>query len=396
MKIFQNRLLILIYLLLSSFLFSSTIEINGYKLDIKENSGRFEFFMKNEKGDYIPVFSNEDSRTSKFDIYENKGFYTLGDTFRYRGDYLETSDGGIFIWRSKDLLIKQALTLDGGGFLRIDFLITNISSRPKSVGMKYLMDTTFEKEDYFYLEQSHRTMEIRSEYEIEDPHNVQYWTSGVKNSTGASLMMIPTEHSVSRIIFGNWERLDNADYDYRTAFGREFNNPPYSINDSAVLYLFSPSHVVPQKSIEFSLCLRAIKTVEQYSDIEFKERVIVKESEPERLHAAAKNEVTHETIHFVEKARETVPDALSVNEEKSHHTNLPEVVAEPVIKVEAEISTPEKVLETHKLVEKQLIVISEIRKIIETLSKPGIIDQYNLSLLEELINKLEEPDLNEN
>lgn len=395
MKIIQNKLLIFLLLTFSSLLFSSSVEINGYKLEIKENSGRFVFSMKNEEGKYISVFSDEDSRTSSFNIFEDNGFYTLGETFRYKSHFEETSDGGIFLWTSKNLLIKQMLSLDSEGFLSIDFTIMNISKETKSIGIKYLIDTSFEQEDHFYLKQKNGSHEIESEFEVEDTNNLDFWTSGVRNSKGASLMMIPTENIPSRIIFGNWDLLDNSDYYYHTASGRDFNNPPYSINDSAVVYFYSPNDVLSQERLHLSLCLRAIKTVENFNEIVFKEKSIVSNPSSKVVNFYVENEtiLKPEPLLVIETIEEERPEVLK-KQEVLEDVPIPTSGSEEKIdSQEQEFVLPPKV---DQIMVQQIDTLSEIQKIIETLSKPGIIDQNYLSELEDLINKLEEINIDEN
>lgn len=410
MKLSQNKISIFLFLFFSSLLFSSTVEINGYKLEIKESSGRFVFSMKNGDGEYISVFSDDDSRTSSFSIFEENGFYTLGETFRYRNHFEETSDGGIFYWTSKNLNIKQIYSLDSEGFLSINFYIMNISKDTKSVGIKLLIDTAFEQDDHFYLKQNNGSLEIETEFEVEDPDKVQYWTSGVRNSKGASFMMIPTKRNPSRIIFGNWDLLDDADYYYRTASGRDFNNPPYSINDSAVVYFYSPDDVLSQNGLELSLCLRAIKTVENHNEIVFREKSVEPESIPEIVAVDEEVEIIPEPelLPVVKTIEEAEPLVIEAPEEESESLKeeeaIPVTAEEPeeeIVSQEPESLEPEETeviiqLEKNQILEKKINTVSEISTIIETLSKPGIIDQNYLFELEAMINKLEEIDIDEN
>ena len=394
-------------------LYSSSFEINGYKLEINEKSGRFSLSKENEDGKFINTFAGSNSRTSTFSVYENNGFYALGDTFRYKRTFTEKEDGGVFSWVSKDLFIEQTFSLDRDGLLEINLSITNISTASKSAGLKYVIDTDFEDEDYFFLKAGNGGIEIDSEYEVENPELISYWTSGVRNSKGVSLMSIPTATTPSRIIFGNWDLLDDADFYYKTVSGRVFNNPPYSINDNAVLFFFSPKDILPQNSLNYSLCFRAIDTVENHNEIVLIQKPI------EEIEEDGVLEDTIETIENDEPSRVEiiedpviiVEEPVKVDEATDELQEIEETLVEDDIEPEPIISEPERIespdntipeiaidedIEPISEIAEKIETIGKIRKMIDTLSRPGIITESNLNQLEELIRILEELDINEN
>jgi len=423
-KIRSFIIIALLFIFSPSVFYGHSVEINNYKLEIKENSGRFELSKKTESSDYVSVFSEGDLRTSSFSIYENNGFYTLGDTFRYRKYFSEKVDGGTFTWTSKELLIEQEFTLGFDGYLRIDISISNISTAPKTSGLKFLLDTGFEDEDYFYLKTAEDNRQIESEFEVENPEDVNFWTSGVRNSKGAALMGIPSASLPSRIIFGNWDLLDDADYYYKTAAGRNFNNPPYSINDCAVLYLFSPKDILPQNSLKYSIKLRVIPSVENFDQIDFEETRPEMVSDTEKINTDQNTiETSAESVPQADEIKESelLSDAeLAVENENPEtavdETDLPENTnayqqepdsadvspesesdnAESSVDEDVDEDVDESADKSSELLIDQIKTAVEIEKLIETLSKPGIINEYNLSQLEELIKKLEEIGINEN
>lgn len=389
MKIPNKIVLLLIYIIYPVLIFSNSVEINGNKLEINENNSRFTFSTKVDSSGYISMFSGENPRTSSISVYENNAFYTLGDSRRFHKNFKEKADGGIFTWTSNNLLIKQEYTLQYNGSLQIDISLSNISTTTIRGGLKFLLDTGFEEEDFFYVRLGSENLEVNSEFEVGDPADVQFWTSGIKNSSGAALMGITFDSAPSRIIFGNWSLLDKADYLYKTNPNRVFNNLPYSINDAAVLYLYSPTDILPQKSLKYSIVLRSVKTVEHYNHIGFennKTEIIPEEIVPEiQIISAAEEELDNEGKNTSEPVDEAV--ALEDPSDK---------IEEPISesdKIELTVDSEEK---SSDLVNKQLNILNEIQNLIETFSKPGIIIEYNLLKLEELINKLEEPGINEN
>ncbi|MBI9100394.1 MAG: hypothetical protein JEY91_18060, partial [Spirochaetaceae bacterium] len=400
-------ILLLTFSLLPRFIFSSIHEINGYKLEINEKNGMFSFFKMNSNGEYISVV-DDDSSNSRISIYDNNGFYALGDTFRYRRVFKETDNGGIFYWTSREITVEETIALDVDGYLKIDFSITNTSTKAKSIGLKILLDTTFESEDSFYLKQFLGDEDINSEYEVDNPENLLFWTSGIRNDKGAALMSFATDSTPSRILFGNWDILNDADYYYRAVAGRNFNNPPYSINDAAVLYLYSPKDILPQNNLTITVVFRAVTTVSNHDEIIFNglsaESIIVpdeKETEapvqPVSQPRAQQNPITEEKVMPVKETEkepevEEIPLSEDTPEIVEKEKEVPEIVDG---EIESSVSEKSETDVGTELLLKKLEIVDEIQDIIETLSLPGILWDENLSLLEDLIKKLEEIDSNE-
>lgn len=376
MKIQYNKRLVLfafILLCIDTQIYSTTIDYDRYKLDLNEQSSRFKLFKKNTDGDFISVISASDVRTTTFSIYENNSFYKLGDSSRFKRSFQEDESGGTFHWSSKELFIVQKYILDVNGFLEIKFIITNISTSPKSVGMKLVLDTNYENEDFYYMKEQDAYKEIKKEYEVSDPSGNFFWTSGVRNSSGASIMGIPSTSIPSRIVFANWELLNNADYDYESVNNREFNNPPYSINDSAVMYLYDPEDLLPQNSIQISYLFRAISSVNSFNEIIFEKRKVIER--PENLSNRAPHNISNEQIII----KKTVLEG----------TDLPAKMDD-----KTELFASENTKE--KQISEKLETLSDIQGIIESISRPGILVESDLVQLESLINNLEEIDKNEN
>jgi hypothetical protein len=388
---YKSYLFCFIFFLTLSQIFGSVVERNGYKLDLNENSGRFKLYKRNPTGEFISVLSDSDSRTTTFSIYENNGFYALGDSFRFKKRFTEKENGGEFIWTSKELFVVQTFTLDDKGFLEISFSITNISTRSKSVGMKLVLDTEFEKEDYFYVHDDNISLEINQEYEIVNPDNGLFWTSGARNSKGSAIMSIPSETLPTRIVWGNWDLLDDADYYFKSVPGRVFNNPPYSINDSAVMFLYSPKDILPQNSRKITYLFRAISSVEKLDQLVFEKRQV---EIPET--------VVKPDVVVIKKPEPTaIPEKESaIIPEVDIEEPVPVVDTTPVPEVEElnEIENEPEIIENKVKIgiDEQLETISKIQDIISTISLSGLNIEVELLELEKLIKNLEEININEN
>jgi hypothetical protein len=69
-------------------------------------------------------------------------------------------------------------------------------------------------------------------------------------SVSASVNRLP-----DRIHIANWKRLNDVPWTLEYAQGRKFNNPPYSIRDSALAYYYEPVRIDRGGNNSFSLLL---------------------------------------------------------------------------------------------------------------------------------------------
>lgn len=414
-----NIAFLVIFLVFTVFINANEISYGGNKLEIRENSGRFRLYSNNNEGKEFSLLSDGDPRTSSFSVYEGNAFYTLGDTFRFKRRFSESDDGGEFTWESRKLFVVQEYSLSYEGELTISINITNTTESPIKTGLKILLDTDFEDEQRFVLSASGERKIVNSELEINDVESLEFLTSGALSDKDKALMVYPSGTIPNRIILGNWDKLDDADYYFRTVEGRDFNNPPYSINDSAVLLLYSPRDVLPGNTLGFSLVLKIIDSVAspelipspikyvEAEEIPVEPVVTVTTGQPETA-GTVPEEIPEDEVADIE---ENIPDEPveevsgepPVEEEISSQKDpdpvpAPEIASDPVVEQEPEaLEEPEKLIPLKKdFLDQSLESIGEISDIIELLSNPGMITDSSLAQLEELIENLEKLKADEN
>lgn len=419
----------LLFILFSCALYGNVVTLGGNKLDIRESSGRFKFYSEDDKGKELSLISDGDPRTSSFSIFEDNAFYTLGDTFRFRRRFVEKDLGGIFTWESRNLKVVQEFELSYEGELKLSFNITNSSEAPLKTGLKILFDSAFEDDKRFVLSTGTDRKIINSEYEMDDAVQLEFIASGALSGKGKGLMIYPLSPDPNRLVLGNWDILDDADYYYRSVEGRNFNNPPYSINDSAILLLYSPRDVLPGNTVGFSLVLKVIDSVESPEQIPspVKESAEApKETVATEPSVVAESTAIEETQNEVEQEPEPsapVPETseepaveespeISEEEEPSQVEEPAEVKPEPEIATEeaSEDITPQPAPSSEEkaeakppaesqvktFIEQSLESVEDINDMIKSLSNPGMLTESNLSRLEELIDKLEKLNIDEN
>lgn len=385
----KNRLVtFLIFICLSLSLNATEITAGDYNLELLENNGTFRFSVRTADGP-IDLISNTDPSTSGFYIYEKDSFYSLGSSLRYRETYVEKDLGGVFSWNSKNLSIVQEFALNSSGELKIDLTISNKTEEPLRTGLKFLLDSVFEIEHRFAVSVDGDTKPVDSEWEHSGDKTLDAWFSGVAGDQRKALKVIPLSPEPDRLIIGNWDRLDKADFYYSTVSGRNFSNPPYSIDDSAVLHLYSPEDVLPGNSLSFSILLKAVDTVDDLALLN-KQESVASESVAVVTEPVLEPEPEPEPVAEVEEEKVEIPAEIE--------TVKDDVAVEPVETAAADEQEEDDEPEGPGRVEKinQILeTVGDISDIIALLANPGMITETNLSKLEKLIDDLEVQKINE-
>lgn len=342
----KNNIFLFLIFFLSLSLFALEIVVDDYKLEVFEEKGSFLFSVIKD-GTEISLFSSANPGTTGFYIYENERFYSLESSRHFEETFTESENGAVISWQSDKINVLQEYTLLAGGELFVKTFISNISNSPVKVGYKVIIDTSYEEENRFVASINNEKMVINSEFENTNSNPVDFWTSG-------SLYFEPQIPVADRIIFGNWDRLNKGTYDYETVLGRNFDNPPYSINDGAVLQLYNPQILEAGSSVKYSFLLRAVSLIEDNVN-----NIVdsVDDSEAESP--------------FDDTEEQTEPVATEDNEDET---------------ADESISPP---VEEQWDVDESLKKVEDIKNLIELLKNPGMITDNNLKHLETLITELE-------
>ena len=325
---------------------------NGdFKVNLLEETGSLTFSAVNDSGEEVFLFSNANPGTSGFYVYEDDAYYPLENGRNFSEVFSEKEGGGTFAWTSEKLAVIQEYTLSESGELLVRVSVSNLSDKAVETGYKFILDCGFEEEQRFVVALNGEASILDSEWEPSREDVLSFWTSGALHNKGRAFKWLPVEPLPERIIFGNWDRLNRADSLYETVKGRDFSNPPYSINDSAVLHYYPKVLLEPGDSRNYSFSFNAIRTV----------------SEPAEL-----------MIGF--DLASTPPDEAEGEAEPVDET-LPESPPQAPFS--------ERVAEV-------LDTVEDLSEMIDFLSNPGMITDRNVGRLEKLSDQLEELELYEN
>jgi hypothetical protein len=261
----RKRLAGIIFILLCFFTLSLThameIKQGRIRLVLHEHSGVFSLYYleEQEKGKYVPLLPDKDPRTSFLSISIWNNIYRMGENAEFIERVERTSRGGRFIWTSKRLTVIEDFIIQED-IVKIILVLFNMSNENQSVGVRYLFDTYLgEKGGPHFV--TNTGVEINKETTFSSQNPLDFWVSPLQSKKGSekitlSVLTRGSEVTVAdRIIFANWNRLNESLWNYHTDNMRSFNDLPYSINDSAVCQLYNPQVLASGASRKIVLVL---------------------------------------------------------------------------------------------------------------------------------------------
>jgi hypothetical protein len=235
------------------------------RLSLHENSGRFSlYYLAEGSTGYAPLFTAQDPRTSFLAINLNDRIYRLGEAAAFKTGIDREGPVPALVFESPFLLVREEFAFiktagasESNG-LKITLWIKNLSSREIHAGLRFLLDTSLGEGPgripFFVDDQV-----VTSETAVEYGGGFDHWVS---RNDGVSLMgSIPNTAENGDALpggflhFSNWKRLNDVPWKADYIQGRSFNNPPYSIGDSAVCYYFEPLGIQSGESIRHTVIL---------------------------------------------------------------------------------------------------------------------------------------------
>jgi hypothetical protein len=230
------------------------------KLVLHQGLGRFSLYL-----DGIPLFVDQDPRTSGLSLLLDDRVYKLGDS----GEFKESSEalfgGARFTWTSKRLTVTQTFSFQGKEALSVSVTVRNNSDRELSVGLRFLLDTYLGEAGFPHF-RTDRDREINGEISYAAPEMPAWWSSRSSRSSRApenlGLLMPLRGEGVTtpdRLVLANWKRLSEALWLYETVPARSFSDLPYSINDSAACLYYGPQPLAAGASRTYQMILSGAK-----------------------------------------------------------------------------------------------------------------------------------------
>jgi hypothetical protein len=258
----KRRILVSLVLFLCVPLFGAEYADGRIRLVLDSRTGRFSLYYLTDSSRqrYEAMFMDQDPRTSVLTLNYNGKNYRLGESPEFTVREGGSPQTPALIFESSFVTVTEEFNFittgssDTANGVWISFIIKNKSRRRIQAGLRLLLDTKLGEAGA-----THFTTDIRSieeEMILDASTSDKFWVSGppgelsLMGSVSASVNRIP-----DRIHIANWKRLNDVPWTLEFAQGRKFNNPPYSIRDSALAYYYEPVRIDREKSISFSLLL---------------------------------------------------------------------------------------------------------------------------------------------
>ncbi len=229
-----------------------------------ENTGRFSAYFKSSAGEWTPLFYSQDPRTTVLELLVGNDLYRLGDSSRFRQNVTKTPNGGGQItFTSQKVSVTETFSFaksanasqaDG---VRVSLRFTNLSSGSLSVGARYIVDTYLgEQSRIEFVTPTDGSM--TNETAFSGSQVPAYWVSPKDKQKSVALEAVLRGSGVTtpnKVIFANWKRLNESNWDYTVDTTRNFNMLPYSINDSAVAMYYDPGQLAAGASRTIELLI---------------------------------------------------------------------------------------------------------------------------------------------
>jgi hypothetical protein len=238
--------------------------LNGLSaLELKDNSSKILFDEKdatwslyyNRDGKMLPLFEDRDSRTSYMNIVIDNRTYRLQKNSFFNQHTESNSGNAVAHWSNNTLHVTKTVLVDHNikGF-RVIFTVRNLSKNYLSVGLKNIIDTYNNPDGPDFTVNGN--LPVNSEREWAGAEVPDYWGTVHNDKTGSQLFYTTLgDRKPDKIIFANWKRINDNDWDFNLREGRDFSLLPYSINDSAVGIFFNSVSIPPGTEIAVQYAL---------------------------------------------------------------------------------------------------------------------------------------------
>jgi hypothetical protein len=218
------------------------------KLVLHESTGKFSAYYLTDisDNDYTPLFLDQDPRTTSLSLIIGNKVHRMGESSAFRQSIERTDNGARFVWRSSSVEVSEDFMFISSerspvtnGFV-LKITVKNTSEQSITTEVRYIFDTYLGEEsgEHFKTDVIRRvsgettfTKYTVPEYVLSPSDNPDF--DGFQIMTNASGITVP-----DKMILANWKRLNDATWDYETSAARNFNQLPYSINDSGIALYF--------------------------------------------------------------------------------------------------------------------------------------------------------------
>jgi hypothetical protein len=240
------------------------------KLVLHEDTGRFSLYYLNDMPQqrdihfwrYEPLFVDSDPRTSFLTVMFNDRTYRLGESPSFRMRMRQSAVNPAIVFESSFLQVTQEFTFikTAGATtstgVRMSVRLENRGPAHALAGMRFLLDANLGEGSgavHYFI----GGRPVSTEFIIDSQQSEPHWVS--RNSRFGLMGSVSSGEGQNPEVvhFANWKRLNEVPWKLGFTPGRNFNYLPYSVNDSAVLYVFDPQPLAQGASRNYVILLAA-------------------------------------------------------------------------------------------------------------------------------------------
>jgi hypothetical protein len=238
------------------------------RLTLNPVLGRFSLYYMTDPvyQKYEAMFMDQDPRTSVLTLSLDNKTYRLGESGEFNIREGGTARQPALIFESSSFTVTEEFSFicTGGSpvanGIKISFHIENKGKRRVQAGLRLLLDTKLGESGMTPFVTDNRAIQEEVVFNAEAGID-GYWVSGT--TEGPALMGSLTaavDRVPDAVHIANWKRLNDVPWSLDFVQGRKFNNPPYSIRDSAVAYYYEPVRINAGEHTSFFLLLASRDT----------------------------------------------------------------------------------------------------------------------------------------
>ena len=248
-------------------LFALDVADGRARLSLVEGIGRFVLSCQTagSTGAYVPLLAAQDPRTTFLSIVVGNKVYRMGESSEFSEKAEKVPGGARFTWKSSFIQVTETFTfipaVDSSVEHRVcgsTLSLKNLSEQEITAGARYLFDTYLGESRGLHFRTS-TLAQVSKELTVTPADKATWWESplgGDPDGFGFQVMLAgPGLTTPDRVVFANWKRLSDANWDFDTSAARGFSLLPYSVNDSAAAQYYDPRPIPRSGETTFTLAM---------------------------------------------------------------------------------------------------------------------------------------------
>ncbi|MDR3249315.1 MAG: hypothetical protein LBT39_11075 [Treponema sp.] len=244
-------------------LFGAEYEDGRIRLNLNPQLGRFSLYYMTDivQKKYDALFMDQDPRTSVLTLNYNGKVYRLGESDEFKIRIGGTPQQPALIFESPFLTVTEEFTFivtagsPMANGVKITYVLENKTPRRIQAGLRFILDTKLGETSPAPFTTDLRSVEEEIVFTSKNAKD-RYWISGGTNNLALmGSISANVDRTPDALHIANWKRLNEVPWSLDFVAGRKFNNPPYSIRDSAIAYYYEQVRIERGERSSFFLLL---------------------------------------------------------------------------------------------------------------------------------------------